>query len=76
MQDDIEWKKLISNSVFDTIDKLVHYPTRIIQKNGLFSTSFTCEYFDSTWKTISKNSVPRLFGIGVPKIAGRVKVYS
>jgi hypothetical protein len=74
-RDDTDWEKQVKESIVDTIEKLVKYPTRIIQRDGLFSSSFVCEYFDGSWKTMSKTSAIKLFGLCIPKIQGRVKVY-
>jgi hypothetical protein len=75
-RDDIEWEKQVHEFIVDTIDKLVNYRTRIVQREGVFSSSFTCEYFDGSWKVISKSSALKLFGLDIPKVQGREKVYT
>jgi hypothetical protein len=75
-RDEIEWEKQVHEFIVDTIDKLVNYRTRIIQRDGVFSSSFTCEYFDGNWKVMSKNSALKFIGLNTPKIQGRNKVYT
>ncbi len=71
---DEEWVNWAEEYIFRTLDKLVNYETRIIQKDGLVFTSFTCEYFDNEWKELTKNRGFR-WTLDTPKIKGQKKVY-
>lgn len=60
----------------ETIEKLVRHETRIIQKRGLLSHHFRCEYKPpSGWKSVSSNSTLRFGGFRVPLIADKQRVY-
>ena len=62
--------------MFEAIDKIANYRTRIIQKKGLIFQSFSLEYFDTKkWILFYKHSAFRYGNIEFPKITGDEKIY-
>ncbi|MBZ0245932.1 MAG: hypothetical protein K8H85_08300 [Cyclobacteriaceae bacterium] len=72
--DEGEWSRTVEQYLFDVIQKLVNHKTRIIQTKGILYCSFTCEYLQDSWKTLTKNRGSRLT-LEIPKIDGRRKIY-
>ena len=63
------------NFIFDELDILTNYQTRIIQRKGWFNQIFICEYFkDNKWQLHYKHSA-LLTNIDFPKIIGRERIY-
>jgi hypothetical protein len=60
-----------------TVERLVRYETRIVQKRGLITDSFRCDFkAASGWKKVYAHSASRLGGFHPPLIAGRERVYA
>jgi len=60
----------------ETIERLVHHETRIVQKRGLLNHSFRLDYKSPNgWQRIYRVWTFRLGGFSVPSIAGRQRVY-
>jgi len=59
-----------------TIEHLVQHETRIIQRRGLLSHSFKCEYKSGhEWKGVYSHSGLRFGGFHAPQILTRTRVY-
>ncbi|PWK16664.1 hypothetical protein LX78_02958 [Xanthomarina spongicola] len=71
---DKEWNSWIENFILESIKNLSEFETRIIQKNGLIFSSFTCEYFNEKWTKLNTNNGFR-WTLKIPKIYGRKKIY-
>lgn len=60
----------------ETVEQLISNETRIIQKRGLLTNSFKCDYRSlSGWKTVSGQSALRIRGFVVPPIDGKQRIY-
>ncbi|NDK54646.1 hypothetical protein [Pontibacter fetidus] len=74
-ENNLEWIMQLLKYSFRELDKLLNYETRIIQKKGMITTSFECQYLTDKWNRVSKNSIVHS-NIALPKIHGRNKVYT
>lgn len=64
----------LDNAFIETIEAIVLHETRIIQKRGLLTHSFRCDYNTVTdWKRVYGLSCMRWFA--VPKIEGNQRTY-
>jgi len=71
---DSEWIDELFETATEQLDLLLNRQTRIIQRKGLLASSFECQYMNSEWTRISKNTA--LHGrLRLPKISGRKKIY-
>ncbi|QSE98987.1 hypothetical protein [Fulvivirga lutea] len=71
---DSDWINELFDDSNELLKLLLKHPTRIIQCKGIFSSSFECQFLDTDWKRISKNSVLHT-NFNIPKINGRTKIY-
>ena len=66
----------LDKAFIETVEELVTSETRIIQKRGLLTHSFMCDYKSpSAWKRVYSHSALRLGGFEPPPIAGRQHIY-
>lgn len=73
-ENDPEWKNELCETALEQLELLLNNRTRVIQRKGLIASSFECQYMNSEWTRISKNTA--LHGrLSLPKIKGRKKVY-
>jgi hypothetical protein len=64
----------LDEAFIQTLERLLSHETRIVQRRGLLTHSFTCEYRAiDEWKRISGISYLRWFA--APRIKGRQHVY-
>lgn len=73
-ENDPEWKDDLIETAFEQLELLLNNRTRVIQRKGLFATSFECQYWNSDWTRISKNTALHS-NFHLPKIIGRRKIY-
>lgn len=71
---DSDWINELFDVSNELLELLLNHQTRIIQRKGIFSSSFECQFLDTDWSRISKNSVLHT-NFNIPKIKGRTKIY-
>ena len=70
-----KWIKGSQAEIISALDILLKYPIRIEQKNGLFTSSFKCEFKKEKWIEFSKNSILTLSKKSIPQINGKKYTY-
>ncbi|WP_299671995.1 hypothetical protein [uncultured Polaribacter sp.] len=73
---DEKWIKDSQTEIINTLDVLLKYPIRIEQRNGIFTSSFKCEYKKEKWIEFSKNSLLTLSKKSIPPIDGKKYTYN
>ena len=77
--EDAEFKnstERLNGAFLNTLEQLVCSETRIMQKRGLLTHSFQCDYKSPTgWNRVYGHSALRLGGFNPPPIAGNQHVY-
>ena len=76
MSDDKFSCEEIKDFLFEYLDRIAIYKTRIVQKNLFIMQTFRLEYFDKErWNLIYKHSALNIGGIEFPETKGRKKIY-
>ncbi|WCO03589.1 hypothetical protein [Psychroserpens ponticola] len=69
------WIEESQTEILNTLDILLKHPIRIEQVNGIFTSSFKCEYKIENWIELSKNSLLTLSKKTIPPIDGKKYTY-